>query len=117
MDGTARETLHNNALIWPNDITIDYQTQTIYWMDAGLDKLESSHVTGLNRRVISRELISHPFSLTFYSGVIYWSDWGYRRVIFASLMDTADVFGLVPILASDPTEVRIVALDAQPISK
>ncbi len=117
MDGTARETLHDTALIWPNDITIDYQSQTIYWMDASLDKLESSHVNGSNRRVISRELIVHPFSLTFYNGIIYWSDWGYKRVIFASLSNVTAVFGIVPTLSNDPSGVKVVSLDAQPISE
>ena len=117
MDGTARETLHNTDLVWPNDITIDRQSQTIYWMDASLDKLERSHVTGSSRQLLSTAAITHPFSLTLYNGSIYWSDWGFRRVIFASLSNLEGVFGLVPVLPSDPTGVKVVSLDVQQISE
>ena len=117
MDGTARETLHNTELVWPNDITIDRQSQTIYWMDANLDKLERSHVTGSNRQLLSTTLISHPFSLTVYNGVIYWSDWGFRRVLLASLSDLENVYGIGPVLSNNPTGVKVVSLNVQQISE
>ena len=51
MDGTSREVLHNTNLVWPTALTLDYDTQTLYWLDASLDKLETSHVNGSNRRL------------------------------------------------------------------
>jgi hypothetical protein len=118
MDGTARQTLHNTELVWPNGITIDYQSQTIYWMDARLNKLESSHVDGSYRIPLSQQLV-HPFSITLYNGTLYWSDWAYHRVIFASLSSLLDVYGLIPgkAILADPTGVKVVAIDAQPMSE
>jgi hypothetical protein len=121
MDGTARQTLHNTSLVWPNGITIDYQSQTIYWVDANLDKLESSHVNGSYRRLVSFQRIVHPFSLTLYNGTLYWSDWEYRTVLYASLSSPESVFSLINnefrILSGAPTGVKVIALDSQPISK
>ena len=71
MDGHFRSVIHNTDLTWPNALTLDYDTQTLYWMDAYLDRLESSNVNGLNRRLLSRAYIytiplaSHCFVADF----------------------------------------------------
>lgn len=117
MDGTSRETLHNTSLVWPNDITIDYQSQTIYWVDAKLDKIESSYVNGSNRLLVSRAFIIHPFSISFYRGVLYWSDWVLNQVVYTQVPTQGNVEGLVPGLAKDPMGVKVVALDIQPLGK
>ena len=49
MDGTSRVVLHSTNLRWPNAFTLDCDTQTLYWMDASLDKFESSNADGSNR--------------------------------------------------------------------
>lgn len=117
MDGLTRETLHNTDLVWPNAITMDYQSQTLYWLDAKLDKLESSFVNGSDRRTISTEFVYHPFSVAFYKDVLYWSDWLINQVVYASISSPGMLEGLVPVLPKAPMGIRIVALDAQPISK
>ena len=117
MDGTARETLHNTSLVWPNDITIDYESQTIYWVDAKLDKIESSHVDGSNRRLISEAFVLHPFSISFHQGVLYWSDWSLNQVVYTQLPTEGRVKALVPGLRKDPMGVKVVALEVQPLGE
>lgn len=117
MDGSSREILHNTSLVWPNGITIDYATQTLYWIDANLDKIESSSVDGSSRTLISTQFILHPFSISFYNNVLYWSDWAFDQVVFAPVSSPGNVAGLVPGLPANPMGVKVVALDAQPISK
>lgn len=117
MDGKSIEIIHNTSLVWPNAITIDYESQTIYWMDAKLDKLESSFVNGSNRRVLSTAFIFHPFSIAFYDGVLYWSEWVLKQVIYAPISSPASVVGLVPALPTEPMVIKVVAPDAQPISE
>ena len=114
MDGTARETLHSTSLVWPNDIAIDYESQTIYWVDAQLDKIESSHVDGSNRQLISEAFILHPFSISFHQGVLYWSDWSLNNVVYTQLPTEGRVEALVQGLRNNPMGVKVVALDAQP---
>ena len=79
MDGTSREVLHNTNLVWPTALTLDYDTQTLYWLDASLDKLETSHVNGSNRRLY------HPLWITFYQNRLYWTDLGAQAVLSASI--------------------------------
>lgn len=117
MDGTGRESLHNTSLTWPNDVAIDYDTQTLYWVDAKLKKIESSFVDGTGRRLLSEAFIFAPFSITFYDGVLYWSDWSLNQVIYASVSDPGRVMGLVSALSADPMGVVVVSMDAQPIGK
>ena len=80
MDGRVRQVLYNTQLVWPFGLTLDYQNQVLYWIDASLDKIESSNVDGTNRTLIANLASSspnyHPFSVSFFNSVLYWSDWG-----------------------------------------
>ena len=65
MDGTNRMVVHNTNLVWPNALTLDMETQTLYWADANLDRIESSSVDGSNRQLISQTGIpvDSPFGI------------------------------------------------------
>ncbi len=117
MDGTMRETLHNTSLQWPNGIAIDYSSQVLYWVDAKLDKIESSFTNGSNRRLLSTALIFHPFSMSFFQGVLYWSDWHVHQVLYAPVESLSSVVGLTPPLKTDPLGIKIISMNAQPISE
>ena len=90
MDGRARQILHNSQLVWPYGLTLDYQNQVLYWIDASLDKIESSNVDGTNRTLIANFALSspnyHPLSMTFFNNILYWSDRGTDKIhsIFAN---------------------------------
>ena len=40
MDGSKRETLVNNSLIWPNGLVIDHNYNKLYWADAYEDTID-----------------------------------------------------------------------------
>ena len=84
MDGRARQILHNSQLMRPNGLTLDYQNQVLYWIDAILDKIESSNVNGTNRQLIKILVSSspnyYPFSMSFFNNILYWSDWGTDKI-------------------------------------
>ncbi len=109
------QTLHDRSLVWPNGITIDYETQTLYWMDAKFKKLERSGVDGSNRRIISVQSIYHPYSITLFDGVFYWSDWSTQQVMYAPVSSPANVSDLVPVLQQQPLTVKVVSPKLQPI--
>jgi len=59
MDGTSRTVLHSTGLTFPSGITLDYTSQTLYWIDAARLRIESSGVDGspiLNYGLICRIL-------------------------------------------------------------
>ena len=75
MDGSGRMVIHNTSLIWPNALTLDIPTQTLYWADGNLDKVESSGVDGSNRRLITQDGVSHPFAIAIKDASVYFTDW------------------------------------------
>ena len=76
MDGRARQILHNTRLVYPFGLTLDYQNQVLYWIDASLDKIESSNVDGTNRQLIATFVSNyHAFAISYFNNILYWSDW------------------------------------------
>ncbi|XP_067677199.1 low-density lipoprotein receptor-related protein 4-like [Haliotis asinina] len=78
MDGTNRKVLINDAIKWPNGITLDYDTERLYWTDAGLEMLSSSDIDGSNRRILLHNIgvpREHLFSVSLYGDWVYWTDW------------------------------------------
>lgn len=77
MDGKpeTRQTLIDREIIWPNALTIDYSSNTLWWADAKLKKIEQCDLNGSNRKVVLREDTGHPFSLAVSSRYIYWTNW------------------------------------------
>ena len=75
MDGASRVVIHNTNLVWPNALTLDIPTQTLYWADANLDVVESSRVDGSNRQLITQVGLGHPFGIAVKNTVLYITDW------------------------------------------
>ena len=86
MDGTSRTVLHNTSLIFPSGITLDYTSQTLYWIDADRSRIESSAVDGSNRQVVTSTVNdNNPWGIVYYSGNLYWTDRnGNRSLIYTS---------------------------------
>ena len=80
MDGKQRTVLHSLHLAWPNGLTIDYATQTLYWIDAKVLTIESSFIDGSNRRPIRTVGLRHPFAMTVFEDSLYWSDWQSKSI-------------------------------------
>ena len=114
MDGTSREVLHNTSLIWPNALTLDYDTQILYWMDASLDKFESSYADGSNRRLLSTTHIYHPFGITFYQNIVYWTDWQYNVILSAPVSHPTQVSVVMSGLVDRPMGISVVSVERQP---
>ena len=56
MDGTGRNKIISDNIFWPNGITIDYTTDTLYWVDAKKHTLECSDLSGNHRRMVRWQL-------------------------------------------------------------
>ena len=40
-----------------------------------LENAAATSLTGANRRTVSQVDLQHPFALTMYKNVLYWTDW------------------------------------------
>uniref|UniRef100_A0A8C4QPU2 LDL receptor related protein 4 n=1 Tax=Eptatretus burgeri TaxID=7764 RepID=A0A8C4QPU2_EPTBU len=80
MDGSARCTIANTSLFWPNGLTIDYAGRRLYWADAKHHVIESSDLDGYNRRAVISHGLPHPFALTVFEDSLYWTDWQTKSI-------------------------------------
>jgi low-density lipoprotein receptor-related protein 1 (alpha-2-macroglobulin receptor) len=54
MDGSEREALVSNKIVYPYGIAVDLASQKVYWVDKFLDSIERIDYDGKNRRTIHR---------------------------------------------------------------
>lgn len=53
MDGKNPEAFITDRMHWPNSVALDYSNKRLYWVDAKIHTLESTHLDGTDRRVRS----------------------------------------------------------------
>jgi hypothetical protein len=75
LNGENRSTIVSSSLGWPNDITLDHQSQRIYWVDAKFDKIESTDYSGNNRQQLLHHPGIHPFGVDILNSWLFWTDW------------------------------------------
>ena len=114
MDGTEKTIVHNTSLSTPYGLTLDYDTQTLYWTDYRLNKIEKSNVDGSNRAVVTTLLVRNPYSITFYNGSLYWTDLSYNRILMTTV-DSADVTSYVGNAINDMYGIKAVTEERQPL--
>ena len=83
MDGTGKEIIHDTGISLPYTITLDYESQVLYWADYTLNRIERSNVNGSNRQVVTTTLVNNAYSMTYFNGRLYWTDLSYRRILTA----------------------------------
>lgn len=114
MDGKFRTVLHSTGLAYAYGLTLDYESQTLYWADQHFNRIESSAVNGSDRQVIVSNL-RDPFGLAFYQGILYWTDTRYSRLYSFSTEDSS-----APLTASLgylPYYIQVVSEERQPLGK
>ncbi len=121
MDGTQSTIIVTAPSVqFPNGLTYDYKTQTLFWIDAGRDIIGSVKADGTQMRVhvnLSRHFsTSHGFNLEFFNGEFYFSDWRGDDVRKISSANTTEERGeILRTFNRDPTTVRVLNIDRQPV--
>ena len=86
MAGKERSVLVDSVLHWPNGLTLDKDTNRLYWVDGSYHKLEYLDLDNNNRvtLLISSSMLPHPFGLTQLGDHVYWTDWSTNAVYRAN---------------------------------
>ena len=113
MDGTSRISLHTTELSAPYGLTIDYDTQTLYWVDYTLDKLESSSTDGTNRTIVTRASVQCPWGITFFENKLYWGDIC-RHVIYSTSVKMPNNVSSLISTSNDPYRLHVISKNRQP---
>lgn len=113
MDGTERMTLHDNSVvIYPNAITLDYTTDTLYWVDASnRHNIVGKSKTDLgspNMTVFTFRTERTPFHATYHEGELYITGWRATSVSKLELDSTPELSDLVPMRGRTGM-IRVVA--------
>lgn len=69
-----RLTLISDRLGWPNGLAIDRPAGRLYWNDGHRKTIESSDLSGRDRRVVVTG-VPHPYGLVIVGIHMYWTDW------------------------------------------
>lgn len=88
MDGSNvfRLLLDKTELGWPNALTIDYVTNTIFWADARFDYIAMADLNLQNRRRVlenspsKADHLRHVFAMTVFEDYLYWTDWETKQI-------------------------------------
>ncbi|EEB15646.1 Very low-density lipoprotein receptor precursor, putative [Pediculus humanus corporis] len=93
MDGSHRQVIVSYEMKWPNGLTLDLVLKKIYWADAKMNTISSCNFDGTNRRIIlfSQNYLQHPFSITTFEDLVYWTDWDKKAVYKANKFTGKDV--------------------------
>ncbi|XP_064651569.1 sortilin-related receptor-like isoform X2 [Lineus longissimus] len=97
-----------DKVYWPNGITIDIQTERIYWVDAMKDRLVSATLNGTDMKVlVSGYNIPHPYGITIFKDEVFWTDWS-KQAILAANKYTGHEFHVVKSALSGIMDLKYV---------
>ena len=114
MDGNLRTILHSTGLSNVYGLTLDYQNQTLYWVDYSNNRIERSSVTGSNR-VILRSSLRDPWGVTYHAGRLYWTDWYYERIYSILVTSPASITTITSSLGGNPNGILVTTEERQPL--
>uniref|UniRef100_A0A8C5A5R6 EGF-like domain-containing protein n=1 Tax=Gadus morhua TaxID=8049 RepID=A0A8C5A5R6_GADMO len=76
MDGSNRSIFVTSNMLWPNGLTLDHGTSTMYWCDAYYDHIERIHLNGTGRMVVyNGKELNHPFGISHHRDSIFWTEY------------------------------------------
>lgn len=113
MDGANRTELHSTNLQTPYALAIDYESQTLYWADYSLNRLESSNTDGSNRRLLTTTNIEGIHAMVFFAGNLYWTDWQFNG-IHTTPSGAPNNATFLLNLGGDPYDIHILYDEQQP---
>jgi len=116
MDGSHRETLHSAGVGWPNGLTLDLTRERLYWVDAKMHSISSSNIDGSDARIVlySSRYLKHPFSITVFEDLMYWSEWESHRIYQADKFHGRNVTAVTSHLTGIPMVIQLVHPHRQP---
>ena len=113
LDGTLRSTLHSTGLSNVIGITLDYQNQTLYWVEhTYYSRIERSLVNGSNRETILSSGLYYPWAITYFARNLYLTEFYNRRVISIAVTQPT-IINPIASIGSYPYDIKIITEEQQ----
>ena len=61
----------------PVDIAVDEESDSVFWVDADLKRVESAALDGSKRHVLATDRVVQPVALAVQGAHVYWADQGW----------------------------------------
>lgn len=122
MDGSERRDFVITDLSQPNGLSVDLDSERVYWSDSDLDKLEYMSFDGTGRTQLETEAtgLLYPFSVSVGGDIVYWSDWETNSIYATHKEHGADdsigYFATIASFPSTPFGVEALLSERQPTS-
>ncbi|XP_049888265.1 low-density lipoprotein receptor-related protein 6 [Pectinophora gossypiella] len=107
-DPSTRKVIVKDEIFWPNGITVDYDNNLIYWVDAKLQFVDVIDYNGLKKKRIVKEGLEYPYALAFFQNKLFWTDW---KTWAIHTWDIAAGGPIKELIKSDPVPVDIKMYD------
>nr|XP_049697020.1 low-density lipoprotein receptor-related protein 6 [Helicoverpa armigera] len=107
-DPASRKIIVKENIFWPNGITIDYDNNLIYWVDAKLHFVDVIDFNGEKRKSVVKENLVYPYALAFFNYKLYWTDW---KTWSIHTWDIATSGPMKELIKSDPVPVDLKVYD------
>jgi len=114
MDGSnfTQILTHENDIAWPNALTIDYFTESIYWADAHLDYIASADLEGRHKHIVlSGESVPHVFALTLFDNELFWTDWNLKAIVKSNKFTGNNKHGVANDVTTTETQPVFALID------
>lgn len=116
LSGTARIDLITDNIKTPGEITIDYSTNHIYWVDDFYDWLQTADLDGHSRLTIFKQDRIQPFGISVLHDQLYWTEWR-SHGIHVTNKKTKKYVGSVYRVGTLPMGVTVYDKSRQPSGK
>lgn len=76
MDGSEREPLVTNKIVYPYGVTVDYPNKHVYWVDTYLDYVDRVGFDGKNRKNIMKGVdVQNLYGISLFENRLFVSSW------------------------------------------
>ena len=90
LSGNQRVSIVTANLKWPSGIELDRGNKRVFWVDAGMDRVESVDYEGNNRKLLKRIIGFHPFGVALIAPFLFFTDWATSSLLHTLDADTGD---------------------------
>nr|XP_018901907.1 PREDICTED: prolow-density lipoprotein receptor-related protein 1 [Bemisia tabaci] len=113
MDGSNRQKLIDNKIVYPYGVTVDFPSQHVYWVDTYLDFVERIDYDGKNRRTIAKGFpVQNLYDVTVFENNLFVTSWRNETILRLNKFKSND-HGML-INSSRPFAIRVFHQQRQP---